>query len=442
MTALSAKTFRTIVIVIAVIVLITICIYGTELLDLSASSESDHCSLKSQFKTIMQCDAKAYKNAIQQKPICSHAYSQNLYERLVSQTSLPKELSNKLVIIYGDSQDRNIATTFCERTKGTLTVVDHVGRIIVPTSNAAGGDCRICVVRRPQSPGEAFVLISGFHFGVAFDDSLLGPSDPGWTSHTEGLPHWQTTYNRVKMLPWILHDVAGFAFPELCEGAGVECKASPERFRIKWSQNEIESMLNESRNGNLEVEEMVKKYRLDGMILPKEDLVGDNELEKMIDANILNPNGGSPFWFPKPSLVVAQSCFWDIKNWRAQGNNDEIKLLGMVKETWSKRLKSELMGSLWKMFPDSPVVMRTTPTPNPWGDLPPAVVEAMNAAMRVFTSKNRIRLLDWADLVGKSMLSSDGYHQNAQGQEFFLDMMLSELSLWENARGECSRRPT
>ncbi|KAI9334345.1 hypothetical protein DFJ73DRAFT_764147 [Zopfochytrium polystomum] len=133
---------------------------------------------------------------------------------------LPPHMRNKLVLLIGDSQERNTLTSLCGYVGGTLSLIKLNGSVIDDWAYALGGDSRLCVVR--DLKGNVHVWVSIFHFGVHRDPTR--PFD-GWGAHLEpGFPH--ASQDRVRWIPYLLAGIAQEFFPELCIAAGRPCPPS------------------------------------------------------------------------------------------------------------------------------------------------------------------------------------------------------------------------
>ncbi|KAJ3326529.1 hypothetical protein HDU76_012838 [Blyttiomyces sp. JEL0837] len=394
-----------------------------------STTPSSPCSLKELYHAIQKCDQQDKKKASE---FCSKSDPLFL---AVSQihSNLQPLYANKLVLLLGDHpHDHKIVSSICNDLKGTLTIVDQLGRIVAPDNRALDGDARICVVRGANSPDDVFVIASFFHFGVEFKS--VNAEGKGWTSLTEGTPSWQSAQNMLKTVPWMLHSVASFAFPELCKAGGVKCPSA--KFRIKWSQQEIDEMVRDAVNAGL-----VKKYQLDKSIPTNEDQDVKKAFESYMK-NTTTPSPSASFWYPSPNFILTSSSIWDIKSWMSISKtaNDGTKMaleeLMARLPAWPQHLLSRLVLPLQHQFPDTPIVLRTLPDSQLSllsKEFPVEVARGMNKVLRTLGVAREIRLLDWAAGAPK------GFYKGLDDVDWFIHKLSSEVSLWMNAINDCKK---
>ncbi|KAJ3096794.1 hypothetical protein HK100_005487 [Physocladia obscura] len=207
--------------------------------------------------------------------------------------------------------------------------------------------------------------------------------------------HWTpdlTPFDAKTRATWIPHfllSIANNTFPELCDFHGHICPLS----------------------SNVPHPEKVKKW-----------------------------NSSSPFWFPPPDLIIAQSGLWDLHQRRDKDNN----ALKFVNE-WTELLNSELLHPLKDAL--GHVVQdeinsksklkqrrwftRTIPhTEKKKKNFPKSFVRRMNDKLRNIINKD-YSFLDWAALVGShnDWLSEDGIHPDKRSYDAYIQFVLSRLQL-------------
>ncbi|KAJ3334191.1 hypothetical protein HDU76_006563 [Blyttiomyces sp. JEL0837] len=389
----------------------------------TAAPKSEKCSIQELTEKIKSCRSSV-------KPHFCEKHGKLTANRLFkisAEQPLPDEWVNKTLILFGDANDRWSAGSFCIKMKGKMTWVDLFGRIVVPQERGydnGGNDPRICVVKRSNG---LIVVINIIHFGVEASETFAVDSSKPWlnTNHT----HWKKLVSRFKMLPFVLHSAASELYPELCRSASTKCP--PPRYDIRWNATEISEILQNSTK-----KELVKKYNLD-----KPQIKDDRkDPEPMIDEYILR--GTKPlFWFPKPDLILAQSSFWDFKQWMGKPDMNTHEKLVPLTKTWRDHAKQRMFDHVKKQFPDVPVVTRTTPETTQ--RFPYETFAILNNETRRLQSSFGIRVIDWADKV-KNMdaLEPDGVHANEPARLAFMEMLLNEMVLWQAAKADCLNPPT
>ncbi|KAI9336005.1 hypothetical protein DFJ73DRAFT_798748 [Zopfochytrium polystomum] len=149
---------------------------------------------------------------------------------------LPRHLRNKLVLIVGDSNDRNMNVYLCPRLNGTLSTVQLDGAREMPRDGKSFSS--VCVVREAASPSASsssssssstssssgvpragvLVVATVFHYGVEVHPTRRNVAPMGRHAET-GFPI--DSKGRVAWVPAMLAGAAGALFPELCERDGV-----------------------------------------------------------------------------------------------------------------------------------------------------------------------------------------------------------------------------
>ncbi|KAJ3327757.1 hypothetical protein HDU76_011174 [Blyttiomyces sp. JEL0837] len=189
---------------------------------------------------------------------------------------LPSHLANKIVLLIGDSQDRNTVDTFCSVSGGEWLYIPLDG-VIDETSpyNTWHTDCHVCIVRRLKEGGgngndsnhaggvgggsmplagknksnkspntnstspstspsstnlknklthDFLIMINVFHFGVERISARHG----GFGGHIPANNRTPiTTKDRISWIPYLLRNAAKRLFPEVCIGAPELCDACP-----------------------------------------------------------------------------------------------------------------------------------------------------------------------------------------------------------------------
>ncbi|KAJ3279587.1 hypothetical protein HDU76_009455, partial [Blyttiomyces sp. JEL0837] len=316
--------------------------------------------------------------------------------------------ANKIILLIGDSQDRYTLETACNmipsdspNQNGTIYVTDAIGRLLVPHNTTYQGDTRICVVKRH---GETIVFVTLFHFGVEMVD-MFDPSDLiGFPERSNGGVFWQRVSHRIRILPWVLHNIARECFPDLVAKLGKNILELPKpTYDIRFSQREIDNIRLEAAMGDQDAKDLMKKYKFQDW---KEGrTMNEDSVYQVIGWPIRHHP--LPFWYPKPSLIVAQSSLWDIWSWQRGGElmNDTDHLNRLHGGKWKQNFHREILGPVREVFPRSPLVLRTSPIPTDVHS--PVVVSAINFETKAIAVEEGLRVLDWGALpVG----NYDGYH--------------------------------
>ncbi|KAI8608518.1 hypothetical protein BC830DRAFT_1154929 [Chytriomyces sp. MP71] len=163
------------------------------------------------------------------------------------------------------------------------------------------GLAHICTFRAGP---DVFAAISVFHFGI-MAHLKMKPHDSHWE---EGYSPFNTS-DRIAWLPHFMRSVARHTFPELCTPNRTACH-DPEFFN---------------------------EYRED----PK---LSDNT------PPLFDSTPESAFWFPFPSIIVAQSAAWDIKRMGESGMNLHRANMPVATAEWRDTLQREVWDPLLRVF--------------------------------------------------------------------------------------------
>ncbi|KAJ3305677.1 general transcription repressor [Blyttiomyces sp. JEL0837] len=259
---------------------------------------------------------------------------------------------------------------------------------------------RICVVKRHN---ETIVIASLFHFGVEMID-MFDPFDPvGYENRSDGGVFWQRITHRVKMLPWILHNIARECFPELVAKMGKNVLELPGATDdVRFSKEEIDQVLVNAEHGDQHAIDFLAKHRQGDW--DQHTALYEESAHRVVGWPLRHRS--LPFWYPRPSLIVAESSLWDAWSWKRGGlMNEDEHLLRLSSGKWKRNFKKELLGPIREVFPEIPLVLRTTPIPTRTHS--PVVVKAINEETRSIAREEGLRVLDWGSLpIG----TYDGYH--------------------------------
>ncbi|KAJ3334192.1 hypothetical protein HDU76_006564 [Blyttiomyces sp. JEL0837] len=329
--------------------------------------------------------------------ICKKASSINI--SYLSEPSLPPEWLNKTILFVGDSQDFSTIGTFCELLIGNLTWIDYFGRIIIPQERGMEGGGHIpraCLVRRNNG---FIIIINVFHYGVNGDTYSHIDNSNSWLNSSHR--HWKVAANRVKMVPWIL-----------------------------YSLSEIETLLQSNAS-------IAEKYNLANLNQSEPTPTYDFNPESVIDSFILNNDKSKlPFPYPEPNFIIASSSLWDLNSWRHNLKIiNDTDFLPVIKQ-WPQNMTTRLLEPLQRVFPNVPLVMRTTPlTVLRYS---PGVVDSLNDEVRRLGREKGIGVLDWAKKsIDAKYLGEDGFHQTPMGRKILIDDVVRYVALWGLANEQC-----
>ncbi|KAI8616831.1 hypothetical protein BC830DRAFT_1116443, partial [Chytriomyces sp. MP71] len=326
---------------------------------------------------------------------------------------LPLHLANKTVLLVGDSFDRNLVQTLCEFSDIPIMHALLNGSFVVEPNM---GSIRICAFRAGP---DVFTAINIFHFGV------MG----SFRSRPKEKIHWEKGYSplrveeRISWLPHFMRSVARHAFPELCPAEMSLCPNPTFR------------------------------------------------METLTDANLADSApplfsaepGDRVFWFPFPSVVVAQSAMWDLARLR----DDNVRLarhrMAATLPAWRDCVQHAMWEPLVAVFgsnariavrnatgleqPQTRFYTRTVPVPGEGAVFAStryaAPVDALNDVVRAAREEpflyvrepqgvDDVGLLDWDRLAsGRPELSihnaADPTHPNRVGNLAFWQLLLSRL---------------
>ncbi|KAJ3379516.1 hypothetical protein HDU84_006602 [Entophlyctis sp. JEL0112] len=347
---------------------------------------------------------------------CSSADNFGLLADVQLGQRIPSHLANKIVLLLGDSFERNLVVELCERSGGQTHFAMLNGSFIL---DPIFGDSRICTIR--DDFGDVFVAINIFHFGLPLGDV--------WALLAKGM-HWREGYSpvrvskRIEWLPHFLRSVAGLAFPEICAMHGREC-APPV-----WA---------------LTMEE-------------KPDI-------QLSTPPLLDP--ADPFWFPPPDMIIANSMTWDLAKsefiYVAQKytpGNFPLESFKAFAVEWAELFKTEIIETLQATFghavknvvrTDGVVVpryfTRTLTIPvlaaNRFAWPSFSMIDTLNNIMRLGGLRNPKNalpellpgVLDWARLVAGMTIHSefDDEHPNGTGNLAYWQLVLSRFEVLSRA---------
>ncbi|KAJ3124146.1 hypothetical protein HK100_011349 [Physocladia obscura] len=309
-------------------------------------------------------------------------YSDNLRSLLDPfQVELPGHLQNKLIILVGDSFERNLIGHICSFPDAELIKASLEG--VIQLGEGKHDDCQICTIRKN---GKVFVTINIVHFGVRLPENAYR----NWWS--ENLSPFETSV-RMTWIPNFLRSVAAYTFPELC----TTDSCPPPTF---------------ANTSDRPVPEFVNQVPL------------------------IDP--ADPFWFPAPDIVVAQSGLWDLKQRTVE---DPMPSKEDLLAEWENLVFSEMFNPLKKVLghvvTGENLLIRTIPLVRGIGvedvvdNLPNDHIVEMTARIRQQTG---LEVLDWAKLIdGREWWNDDGFHPNGEAIMAYFQLLLSRMELLANA---------
>ncbi|KAJ3158738.1 hypothetical protein HK101_001256 [Irineochytrium annulatum] len=300
------------------------------------------------------------------------------------EADLPGHLRNRMVLIVGDSNDRNTIISFCQHIGGTSTAHMILDASIIPPGEDNQGDARLCVVREPNpsaGTGHAsgvLVIAFIFNYGITNDSGEhRNHVRPGLSA---------LFVDVVDSIPPFLNKLAPVHFPELL------------------------------------------------LLLPPSNH----------DHAGAPPSPRPPVI--APDLIVAQSSLWDLAMW-VSAIRDRIADTNVtfdVEDTMSyglsrlpADLQSRFLPSFARNFAGVPLVWRTCPSisrDDLWEQRPAWVVSAYNRFVGLWLGRLGVRLLDWDAMVKGRAWDEDGVHQGFQGRMVYSQMILAELERMEEVR--------
>ncbi|KAJ3063921.1 hypothetical protein HDU98_000332 [Podochytrium sp. JEL0797] len=220
-------------------------------------------------------------------------------------TALPSHLQNKLILLFGDSFERMTVERFCQLPGSELRTGELNGDVFPVGNHAYASDMQVCSLRRS---GKVLVLLYVPHFGV-----FQGQKDkPDQNHYHENWSHVEIE----KRIPWLPNMLASFAsemYPELCPNSKCPIQ-SPLRVKDDWYGRA----------------EMVDTPRL------------------LKSGNFWSP--ATPFWFPVPDLLVAQSSTWDVFHENVYKNETNWEIQTEFLKSWSRLMTSKLLEPLQENF--------------------------------------------------------------------------------------------
>ncbi|KAJ3341327.1 hypothetical protein HDU83_006683 [Entophlyctis luteolus] len=357
----------------------------------------------------------------QSNPACDGADNFGALQATQFGFPIPPALANKILLLLGDSFERNLVDELCV-SAGVQPYHAMLNGSFV--ADPIYGDSRICTIR--DTAGNMFVAINVFQFGMS-PENLIGFLNTGM--------HWLEGYSplhvadRIKWLPHFLLSVAGLAFPEICALRGHDCP--PPVWRLETVE--------------------------------RPDLVLSTP--PFIDT-------ANPFWFPAPDVLVVNSMIWDLaesdfnqyaaknpgapfpfeqfqqfgENWMRQFNNEIVE---PVKQSFGHVLRA-VTGAGHAVVPR--FFTRTLPLPASrtnrfaWPSF--SMIDSLNNLMRLGAFRASIYgtedvqlqpgVLDWAHLVAGMTIhtAEDDEHPTQTGNMAFWQLILSRFEMLEQAVGE------
>ncbi|KAJ3235444.1 hypothetical protein HDU81_000452 [Chytriomyces hyalinus] len=307
--------------------------------------------------------------------------------------SLPDFMANKMVLLIGDSFERNALKYICRVTGAQIMTAKLNGSI---THQPKEGDARICVIRDTEN-NSAFIAINIFHFGVLNDFKGM-PKLNGM--HWSGDSPLNVT-SRISWIPSLLRNVAAAAYPELCTSSGQQCPA-PHFFNHD-----------------------------------------DKKFTATVDNSTPELLSDKPFWFPIPDILAAQTSMWDLErtkfNYKASTTEMAKFALG-----WKGAFERQILEPIDKIFGSASrtdsknpsFFLRTQPLPAKGSGQTAAhfsMVSTMNQMLRKGSRKigsTDWGVLDWEELLrGMNDCLSDNAHPNDFGSRVLWQLILSRLSI-------------
>ncbi|KAJ3281285.1 hypothetical protein HDU76_008959 [Blyttiomyces sp. JEL0837] len=244
------------------------------------------------------------------------------------------------------------------------------------------------------------------------------------------------------MLPYILKTVVGGVMG--VGGPYLGNDTVRPLYKVKWTDDEVHEVLRKVEGKDEDVIKELEKYgiKIDSNRVDIESLFKlfknqvnhDEKITEILTTDTTNTNTN----FPRPSLIIASSSFWDISNYNNAGMKSSTDQLQQIKSNWKTQFKSEILESLHGVFGDRvPVYVRTTPIPRS-RRYKHEVVRGLNDAVRSLAAEDsRVAgVLDW-DVWGGVKFMQDGFHADENAREKFLNKAFREVEIWNRAKDVC-----
>ncbi|ORY50513.1 hypothetical protein BCR33DRAFT_713298 [Rhizoclosmatium globosum] len=322
--------------------------------------------------------------------------SDNLEILKSNETKLPIHLQNKLILLIGDSYERNLVRDICELTGREARAATLNGTLFT-NNQGYSGSTYVCTITKDSA---SFVLVSVFHVGV-LDPMINAKKYPD---------HWQPDSptdlpDRISWIPHMLKSLAKELYPALCprlnDGITIDASACPNSTSIDKSA--------------------------------------------ILAASIIQPplwKNETSFWYPIPDMIVAQSSAWDLKtmkhsnealsNW---ANAVSRFLISPVLEQFGSVVKDsfEFNHDVVQWHPR--LFLRTLPMVQPFMQdktFESKRLHKLNNLVRsgVFfdLERKRFGVLDWDSLTtGLNDWYIDGFHPGPEPNKAYLQMLLARL---------------
>ncbi|KAJ1547433.1 hypothetical protein HK405_005891 [Cladochytrium tenue] len=270
---------------------------------------------------------------------------------------LPAHLSNRLVFVVGDSNDRHANIHMCDRVGGTHTVVDLDGSD--PEEYSCRAHTHVCTVR--DGSGAVFAWLTMFHLGVEMAAGRKNIfNSPSYCEN--GFP--VDIRDRLQWVPTLLAGAAKKHFPEICARDGVPgcVPGSEQGGPLRRRDSTLDGEGNALKEAVESVEgESTAAVAGEAGAAEKEPTDGENNNSTAKGAEqpkaAAKPDPGPTVltpaeleYFPIPDLVVAQSSIWDVREWRLYQDADtpwnDITATPGVLQTWLDKFVTLLVRPL------------------------------------------------------------------------------------------------
>ncbi|KAJ3159869.1 hypothetical protein HK101_001003 [Irineochytrium annulatum] len=376
-----------------------------------------------------------------------------------SSIPLPRAFKDKLLLVVGDSNDRNVIQSTCELIEGRIGRVHTASGELVSEDEYTVGDAILCIVRPGESPKleeEAMVRqrqqaeearLQKALSGVPASTDHPGNAPALGFNHGEGGVPLKPEPEPSVRLPGMGGIVGAATFGRRDEGAVSSGK-----------ENGVFVVLFVFHYGLALEDGDTRNHLRPGLSFLFRDIVG--QIPNLI--NIL-----APIYFPElippvkaipvdagpnqqpappqtvlPTLIVSQSALWEVIAWqnhmvRVAGIPDDDGKFEAGLDYGFPRLESDLrdiyFASFDARFPGVPLAWRTCPETAPHYRFR-YIIETYNEAVVDALEGSRVRILDWHKLVKGRDWFIDHIHQTVPGQLSMGQLLLEEMVRMDRVR--------